>query len=302
MTAVPAVALPDGIVILDGGMGQELIRRGVPQRGQLWSASALLEAPQAVRAIHEDYIRAGARLITANTYMTTRARLEAAGMPDRFEDLNRLAAELACQARDACGEAVLIAASLPPLATTYRPDLYRGFEASEPCYREMAELLAPYVDLFLCETMASGEEARAAACGAAATGKPVWVAWTLADGGANRLRSGETVAAAAALIDDLPVSAFLANCCSPESVTAAMPDLVALGHGPVGGYANGFVPIPPDADVGLALPAARDDMDPEAYLAHARRWVAAGARLVGGCCEIGPAHIARLSAAFAAHG
>jgi len=302
VAAVPAPDLPDGVVILDGGLGQELIHRGVKQRGMLWSASALLEAPQTVRAIHEDYIRAGARIITTNTYMTTRARLAAGGVPDRFEELNRLAAELACQARDTCGEPVLIAASLPPLRTTYRPDLFGGFAASEPAYREMAELLAPYVDLFLCETMASGEEARAAATGAAATGRPVWVAWTLADGGSDRLRSGETVAEAAALLGDLPVSAVLANCCAPESVTAAMPQLVALGRGPAGGYANGFVPIPPDADVGIALPDARTDMGPEAYLAQARRWVEAGARLVGGCCEIGPAHIARLAQAFASHG
>jgi len=302
MTEVPAVALPEGVVVLDGGMGQELIRRGVRQRGQMWSASALIEAPQAVRAIHEDYIRAGARVITTNTYMTTRARLAAAGMPDRFEELNLMAAALARAARDACGEAVLIAGSLPPLDTSYRPDLFHGFEASEPAYREMAELLAPHVDLFLCETMASGEEARAAAAGAAATGRPVWVAWTLTDGGAETLRSGETIGEAAALLDDLPVSAFLANCCAPESVTAAMPRLVALGRGPAGGYANGFVPIPPDADMGVALPDARADLDPEAYLAHARRWVAAGARLVGGCCEIGPAHIARLAEAFAPNG
>lgn len=301
MTAIPTAALPEGILILDGGMGQEIIRRGVPQRSGLWSASALIEAPQVVQAIHEDYIRAGARVITTNTYITARTRLEIAGIPERFAELNRLAGDLARRARDACGEAVLIAGSLPPLYASYRPDLDRGFETSEPYYREMAEMLAPYVDLFLCETMTSGGEALAAVCGAKGTGKPVWVAWTLADGGADLLRSGETVAQAASVLDGQPVSAFLANCCSPESITAAMPQFVALDRGPVGGYANGFVDIPPGSDVRDNLPASRGDLDPETYLGHARSWVEAGARLVGGCCEVGPAHIARLAEAFAVH-
>lgn len=302
MAEIPAVALPPGTVILDGGMGQEIIRRGVRQLDGLWSASALIEAPDVVRDIHEDYIRAGARVITTNTYITARTRLESAGIPERFAELNRLAGELAQQARDNCGEDVLIAGSLPPLYASYRPDLVRPFEVSEPQYREMAEVLAPCVDLFLCETMSCGAEACAAVRGAAATGKPVWVAWTLADGGSDRLRSGETVAEAAAMLDGLPVSAFLANCCAPESITAAMPQFVALGRGPAGGYANGFVAIPPDADVRDRLPDARHDLDPEAYLGHVRNWVAAGARIVGGCCEVGPEHIALLAQAFAAHG
>ena len=302
MTAVPTAALPDGIVILDGGMGQEIIHRGVTHHEGLWSAGALIEAPQVVRAIHEDYIRAGARVIITNTYMTLRPRLETAGLGGRFAELNRLAGELAQQARDACGEEVLIAGSLPPIAMSYRPDLVPEATSAKSTYCEMAETLTPYVDLFVCETMSSAAEARAAASGAAAMGKPIWVAWTLADGGTEVLRSGETVGEAAAALDDLPVSAFLVNCCSPESVTAAMPRLVALERGPVGGYANGFVDIPPDVDLGAGLPAARRDLDPEAYLNHARRWVAAGAKLIGGCCEVGPAHIARLAEAFAAHG
>ncbi len=302
MTGVPTAPLPEGIVILDGGMGQEIIRRGVPQRDGLWSASALLEAPRVVQAIHEDYIRAGARVITTNTYITARPRLAMAGIAERFEELNRLAGALARQAREACDESVLIAGSLPPLYASYRPDLVRPLEESVPYYREMASVLAPYVDLFLCETMASGVEALAAVSGAASAGKPVWVAWTLSDGGADTLRSGETVVEAAALLVDQPVSAFLANCCAPESITAAMPRLVALGRGPAGGYANGFVAIPPHADVRHRLPDARDDLDPAAYLGHAASWVEAGARIIGGCCETGPAHIARLAAAFADRG
>ncbi len=181
---VPAVPLPAGVVLMDGGMGQELRRRGLTGGPPgLWSANALLQSPATVLEVHRDYIRAGARIITTNTYSTKRPRLDDAGVGDRFEALNRLAGELACQARDEQGGDVLIAGSLAPLYGSYRPDLVRPFAETLPLYREQAELLAPYVDLFLCETMSCAAEARAAACGAASTGKPVWVAWTLDDRG-----------------------------------------------------------------------------------------------------------------------
>jgi S-methylmethionine-dependent homocysteine/selenocysteine methylase len=294
---VPAVTLPAGVVLMDGGMGQELRRRGLTEGPPgLWSANALLQSPATVLEVHRDYIRAGARIITTNTYSTKRPRLDDAGIGDRFEALTGRAGALACQARDEQGGDVLIAGSLAPLYGSYRPDLVRPFEETLPLYREQAELLASYVDLFLCETMSSAAEARAAACGAASTGKPVWVAWTLDDRGAGRLRSGESVSEAAAALADVPVSGFLANCCAPESITAAMPELAALGPWPCGGYANGFAAVPAGWDTadGIAALGVRHDLDPDAYLEHARAWIAAGARLVGGCCEIGPEHIARL--------
>jgi S-methylmethionine-dependent homocysteine/selenocysteine methylase len=298
---VPAVTLPAGVVLMDGGMGQELRRRGLTEGpAALWSANALLRSPATVLEVHRDYIRAGARIITTNTYSTKRPALEAEGIGDRFEALNRLAGELACRARDELEVDVLIAGSLPPLYGSYRPDLVRPVAEIVPLYREQAELLAPYVDLFLCETMSSAAEARAAACGAVSTGKPVWVAWTLDDRGEGRLRSGETVSEAAAALAEVPVSGFLANCCAPESITAAMPALAALGPWPCGGYANGFAAVPRSwaAADGIAALGVRRDLDPDAYLQHAQDWISAGARLVGGCCEIGPEHIARLHEAL----
>ncbi len=283
-------------MLLDGGMGQELRRRGVQGTNTLWSAYALISAPDIVQAVHEDYIKAGANIITTNTYATIRRRLVSAGIENQFASLNQLAGELACQAREARGRDVLIAGSLPPLRGSYRPDLVGSFDEIEPLYREQAELLAPYVDILLCETMSSGEESRAAVTGAAVVGKPVWVAWTLEDGGATRLRSGETIAEAVAMLDGLPVSAFLVNCCAPESITAAMPKLAALGSWPVGGYANGFVGIPDKwlFSDGVPTPDVRKDLDPVTYASHVKNWISSGACIVGGCCEVGPDHILRL--------
>jgi len=293
----PSVPLPDGPVLLDGGMGQELLKRHGGHVGELWSAQMLIDAPKLVRAVHEDFIRAGAVIITTNTYTAIRTKLDEAGMGFLFEELNRRAGKLANEARDNVGEAdVLIAGSLPPFYGSFRPDMVQALDVIEPMYKEQAEILAPYVDFFLCETMSSAAEAEAAVRGAAPLGKPIWVAWTLEDHGSDRLRSGESVTEAYAALEGLPVSGFLVNCCSPESVGAAMPELAGLGAWPVGGFANGFDEIPEDWESGDGIESLgrRHDLDPDAYAAHVKDWLAAGARLVGGCCEIGPAHIARL--------
>ncbi len=285
------------VTLLDGGMGEELRRRSPAGDHPLWSAQVMIEAPDVVRALHRDYIDAGADVITANTYAIVRRRLAAAGIEDRYADLLRTAARLAVEARDTAGRDTLIAGALPPLYGSYRPDCVRPFDEIEPLYREQAELLAPSVDLFVCETMSSIEEARAAVTGAMGTGKPIWVAWSLDDAGT--LRSGETVEAAVASLADLPVDAFLANCCSPESITAAMPTLSRMaGDRPAGGYANGFAAIPADWTIegGADALGARGDLGPEAYLDHVAAWIDRGARIVGGCCRIGPAHIAAIDA------
>jgi len=250
-----------------------------------------------VRELHEDFIRAGARIILTNTYATIRRRFTEADVADRFTKLNKLAGELACQARENTDPDVLIAGSLPPYFGSYDPARTKAFEIIEPMYREQATLLAPYVDLFICETMSTAEEARGAVTGAASTGKPIWVAWTLEDDDSRRLRSGESLAEAWAALDGLPVSGLLLNCSAPEAISAAMPELANLADFPVGGYANGFVEIPDGwfgQTDGLGALGQRKDMDPDAYANQVKGWVESGAKVVGGCCEIGPAHIARL--------
>lgn len=286
-------------VLLDGGLGRELRFRGVPVPETIWSAGALMTDPDVVRQIHLDYIAAGADIITTNTYGVIRSDLAREGIEDRFAELNRLACRLAEEARAASRRKVLIAGSLPPLRGSYRPDRVGPPEAIEALYREQAALLAPHVDLLLCETMSSAAEGRGAASAACRTGRPVWVAWTLHEDRSGNLRSGESVADAAAALKGLPVSGFLANCCPPESITKAMPHLVATGGAWVGGYANTFAPIPQDwaldgdkATDGLL--ALREDLSPERYAAHAADWLAAGATVVGGCCGTRPAHIEKL--------
>jgi S-methylmethionine-dependent homocysteine/selenocysteine methylase len=291
--------LPDRPILLDGGMGRELRSRGVNILAAIWSATGLISAPEIVRQIHQDYICAGADIITTNTYGIIRSSLAKEGLEDQFEALNVLACTLARQARQKSETPVLIAGSLPPLAGSYRPDLVGESEDLLPLYLEQAELLAPYVDLILCETMSSAAEGRAAALAACQTGKPVWVAWTLHEDQSGNLRSGETISLAAEFLSDLPISGILVNCCAPESIANALPQLIAAGADYIGGYANTFQPIPKDWKLDGdkqtdGLLDLRSDLDPASYAEHVGRWLQAGATVVGGCCGTGPAHIAKI--------
>jgi S-methylmethionine-dependent homocysteine/selenocysteine methylase len=289
--------LPDGLILLDGGMGQELINRKASGQGVLWSAKALFDNPAAVQAVHEDYIRAGANVITANSYSCIRNNFEPEGLLGRLGEMNRLAAMLARRARNKVGKRVLIAGSMGPQNGSYRPDLVGSYDATEALYREQAEFLAPLVDLFICETMSCITEARAAVVAAAATGKPVWLSWSIEDSGEANLRSGESIRAAWDDIDGMGVSAVLLNCSPPEAISKVLPELVSLSDIPVGAYANAFTPIPEKWEFhgDASIPPPRTDITPQAYADHAADWLKAGARIIGGCCEVGPAHIAQLN-------
>jgi len=288
-------------ILLDGEVGGGL-RKMVESSGngdrKLLPASILVEEPTLVRDLHLNHIHAGAQIITTNTYATVRTRLEAIlGLGDRWEEMVTTACEMAHDARKASGKDVLIAGALPPLHGSYRPDQVGAAEEIFLVYREHVSLMAEYVDFFLCETMSTADEGRAAASAARESGKPVWVSWNLKDDGSSLLRSGETLQQAWDAVVDLHPDAVLVNCCMPETVTAAMPALVAMGAPLCGGYANGFTCIPEGWTLqgnGLAALGKRRDLIPETYADMAEQWVKLGAKVVGGCCEVGPPYIAAL--------
>ena len=283
-------------ILLDGGMGQEIYNRGGKGGFGEWATAALYEDPQMVRDIHIDYIRAGADVITTNTYGTTRTRMEAMGMEDRFEALVRTAGELASEARDEAGRSeVQIATSLPPLEASYVSEFELSYEETRAQFAELMDLLDPYVDIFLGETLSTSFEARAFLEAARSRGKTTWLALTLGDHGATDLRGGEKLDAVIALAREHEPDALLINCCTPDSVQAALP-ILREGGIPFGGYANGFVEIPAawDERGGVVQLETRRDLSPEVYAGDVKRWIDFGAAIVGGCCETGPAHIARL--------
>lgn len=282
-------------ILLDGGVGRELKRRGVEVPPTTWTARALLSDPDTVRDVHGAFIKAGADVITANNYAVVPKLLMTEGLDRRLAELTQLAARLANQAREAGGRDVLIAGVLPPLARTYRADLVGTAHETYPIYREIADALAADVDIMLCETMSSSVEARIAAQAAAQTGRRTWVSWTLDDAASGRLRSGESVSQALATLDGIAVEAILLNCTQPESISVALPELRRNTSKRVGGYANAFRPVPENWERDPTwYRDLREDLDPERYAAFVSCWLDGGADIVGGCCGIGPEHIARI--------
>jgi homocysteine S-methyltransferase len=290
------------ITLLDGGMGQELLRRSGDLPTNLWATQVMLDHPGLVRDIHADYFSAGATVATANTYAVHHDRFAGTALEGRLAEILDRALSEAEAARNAHG-AGRIAGAIGPLNASYRPDLHPDPEVSVPLYAELAHGMAPHVDLILCETVASLAHADGILTACAPTGLPVWLALTVSDTDGTRLRSGERVA------DILPMlegraQALLANCSAPEAMPAALEALLPAGL-PVGAYANGFERITEDFlkdKPTVAALSARRDMGPETYASHAMGWIGQGATIVGGCCETGPLHIAELARRLRAAG
>lgn len=288
------------VVLLDGGMGQELVHRGASHDSPMWGAQVMMDSPDLVQQLHTDFITAGAKVITLNSYSVTPERLANVNAEDQFAALQAKAFELACRARDTAAISdVRIAACLPPLVGSYHPDATPEYEITLNTYRMIVAEQADNVDLFICETMSGIKEAKAAATAAAESGKPVWVALSVSDECTGVLRSGESIADAYQEIASTAPAAVLLNCSLPEAINAAWPKMKALGTN-IGAYANGFTSI--DAmplGKGVGMLQARTDLGPEEYAQVAMNWVNEGASIIGGCCEISPAHIKRLASALA---
>lgn len=278
-------------LLLDGATGTELERRGVGTALPLWSARALLEAPGVVEEIHRDYVAAGAEALTANTFRTHRRSLARGGLGARSAELTRIAVELARRAAiGAGGRRVWVLGSTAPLEDCYRPDLVPGDASLASEHGEHARALAAAgVDAILVETMNTVREAAAATRAALATGLPVLVSF--ACDGEARLLSGEPLAAALDAVLPLEPRALLVNCLPPRAVPPCLPVLAGRGL-PCGAYANLGAP---DSSSGFKR---SDDCTPEELAAHAARWLAAGARIVGGCCGTGPEHVRALARAL----
>ena len=290
--------------ILDGGMGRELNRSGAPFRQPEWSALALIEGPDFVRRAHDAFIAAGADAITTNSYAVVPFHIG----EERFRKDGRMLADragrIAREAADAAPRKVIVAGSLPPLFGSYRPDLFREKEA-----QGIAEVLiaglTPHVDVWLAETQGSIAEAVALSHALGDDKRPFWVSFTLEDGKdatPPKLRSHEPVEAAIRAALDWKAEALLFNCSQPEVMAAALDAARhALGSATLtlGVYANAFPPQDEDAEANAGLSDIRADLDPPRYLRFVQDWLKRGAGIVGGCCGIGPEHIAAIRKAVA---
>ncbi|MCP5073593.1 MAG: homocysteine S-methyltransferase family protein [Rhodobacteraceae bacterium] len=285
------------ITILDGSIGQELVHRSGTAATPWWSTTVMLEQPELVRQLHADYFAAGADVATTNTYAVLPDRLGDSGFEDKLTGLLNTAAREARAARDAFGSGK-VAGSLGPLGASYRTDFSHTREEARELYHDVISTLDHWVDFFLAETVTSIAQARNVVDVIDHwSNKPGWISFSVDDEDGTKLRSGEDLRAALALVDEPYVEAVLINCCRPEAVAAALEILRDAGK-PFGAYANGFTKITdafleemPTVDV----LTAREDLSPQRYADFVESWIKLGATIVGGCCEVGPAHIAEIT-------
>ena len=291
------------ITLLDGGMGQELVHRAGDRPTPLWSTKVMMDKPGLVAEVSRDFFAAGATIATLNSYAIQRDRLTPVGIEDQFETLHAMALNEAQNARKAHGSG-RIAGSMGPLGASYRPDIHPSADIAVPLYAEVAAQFKGKTDLVFCETVVSLDHTRCIVEGAKAAEAPIWCAFSVDDEDGSKLRSGESLVEAAKIAQDLGAVAVLANCSAPEVIPTALGELAKTGL-PYGAYANGFTKISdgflkerPTVDA-LTM---RHDFTPESYADHVMAWVDQGATLVGGCCEVSPAHIAEIARRLRAAG
>ena len=305
-------------VVLDGGLATELEARGIDLDDPLWSARALLEAPEAIEAVHRAYFEAGADVAITATYQATFEGLARRGLDrEAATEVMLRAIALAERARDAVAAAELAAGGAPVRrlvaasvggwgaaradGSEYRGDYGLSVTELARFHRDRLTLLARHAELVACETIPCLAEARALA--EVLGGIPdaaAWVSFTCRDDA--HVRTGEPLEACVDAVADLrQVVAVGVNCVAPRYVEALVERIATRTDKPIVAY--------PNAGEGYDAPTANragrwtgTPVPPEGFADAAKAWIAAGARLVGGCCRTGPAHIRALARLAAPRG
>ena len=276
-------------ILIDGGTGTEVERRGVPQLKNAWNGGGALSHPDIVRQIHEDYIGHGAEIVISNTFATHRHALQDAGVDDRFEDYNRRGVELAIEARERMKKTdVLVAGGIsywsftdnhPPLETL-----------RENATRQAAIMADAGADLLMLEMMVGIDRMVVTLEAAQSSGLPVWVGLTCEpnDAGTMCLTDGDPLTDALAEIKarDVPLINIMHT--EVEHVDACLDVVAEHWSGLVGVYAHSgeFV----DYEI-----IFESTISPEDYAAASQRWLQRDINIIGGCCGIRPDHIAEIS-------
>ena len=284
--------------VLDGGMGQELLARGMKTNGTLWSANAILDENyhQLLQDTHRDFVKAGAEVIVTNTFTTRRKRLKENNIEDKFEYLNIKAGEIASNVKKEFPN-ILIAGGLPPQELTYEAD-ERSENEIINTFNEQAKLLDDYVDFFYFDVWSSIKEFK---CGIEAIKefkKPYLIGIHISEG--TSLPSGEKISDIKTIIDDKLLGVML-SCVSPENYEKNMKEIKDLNV-PFGFKLNGFMTTKPKNGYTSSFfknsggnpnefLGYRHDLTPKKIGEIAKKFKENGATILGGCCETRPSHI-----------
>ena len=289
--------------VLDGGMGQELLARGVEASGTLWSANALLQEKyhELLLNTHLDFINSGAEIIVTTTFTTRRMRLRDNGIEDKFEYLNTKAGEIAKKAKD-LNPHILVAGGLPPQYLTYEVDTRSDEEIKENFY-DQAKLLDPFIDFFYFDVLSSVREFSLAIKAIESFKKPYLIGAHISEG--VKLPSGENISEIITKIDHKKLLGVMLSCVSPENYEKNLDEIKSLGV-PFGFKLNGFVTTKPAAGYTNTFNKSktgnpneflghREDLIPEKMALFVKKFKEAGATILGGCCETRPAHIKEMA-------
>jgi len=289
--------------VLDGGMGQELLARGVEANGTLWSANALLQEKyhQLLLDTHLDFINSGAEIIVTTTFTTRRIRLRDNGIEDKFEYLNTKAGEIAKKAKD-LNPHILVAGGLPPQYLTYEADTRSNDEIKENFY-DQAKLLDPFIDFFYFDVLSSVREFKLAIEAIKNFNKPYLIGAHVSEG--VKLPSGENISEIITTINHKNLLGIILSCVSPENYEKNLNEIKSLDV-PFGFKLNGFITTKPTAGYTNTFNKSktgnpneflghREDLVPEKMALFVKKFKEAGATILGGCCETRPAHIKEMA-------
>ncbi|MBI59846.1 homocysteine S-methyltransferase [bacterium] len=285
--------------ILDGGMGQTLLARGMPAKGSLWSASALVDSQfhQLILDTHLDFIDAGANVIITTTFTTRRMRLMENNIINQFEALNIKAGKIAMHAKQKRPH-IMVAGGLPPQNLTYEADSRLKHKITKDFYSQ-AKLLDPYVDFFYLDVLSSIKEFECAIAAIESLNKPFLLGAHISEG--RCLPSGERLSELKSLVTHQNTIGVILACVSPEVGLKNLTELKSL-QVPFGVKLNAFKTTSPDNGYNNQLKnccpgnpneilGKRQDLDPSTMARYIQKFQDAGATILGGCCETTPEHI-----------
>jgi homocysteine S-methyltransferase len=284
--------------ILDGGMGQELLARGMEPNGTLWSANALIQEKyhSLLLDTHLDFIKSGAEVIVTNTFTLRRKRLRDNNIEEKFESLNKKAGEIAMKAKK-LNPHVLIAGGLPPQNNTYEADT-RDDEIIENNFYDQAKILDPFVDFFYFDVLSSVKEFRLGIEAIKDFNKPYLIGVHISEG--TKLPSNESISDIINKIEHKNLLGLMLSCVSPENYEKNLNEIKNLNV-PFGFKLNAFVTtIAKDGYIAKFTKSngnpneflgQRKDLTPEKMFKFAKKFKDSGATILGGCCETKPAHI-----------
>ena len=289
--------------ILDGGMGQELLARGLKPDGTLWSAKALLEEKyhSLIENIHEDFVKAGADVIVTNTFTTRRVRLRENNIEDKFETLNKIAGEISKRVKKKYPK-ILVAGGLPPQNITYSEDKRDESEILNN-FKDQARILNPFVDFFYFDVLSSIREISIAIDSIKEFNKPFLIGAHISEG--TSLPSGEKLFDITKKVENKNLLGLILACVSPENFNNNIDEIKKTKY-PFGFKLNAFETTKiidgyteefkksksgnPNEFLGQ-----RKDLTPKKMAEFAKKFKIAGATILGGCCETRPTHIKEIA-------